>query len=76
MKEAGAELEDEYFKSLNPKRGEYIYADSAATDPKLSKKHLTHILWDFVQLLLSILLLIYEIRERVIVVICRVVLVR
>ena len=45
MKEAGAELEDEYFKSLNPKRGEYIYADSAATDPKISKKHLTHILW-------------------------------
>lgn len=43
--EVAKELEDDYFKSLKPKRGEYLYSDSAATNPKYSAKKGTQIFW-------------------------------
>ena len=43
--EVAADLENDYFKSLNPKRGEYLYGDSAAANPKYITKKSTQIFW-------------------------------
>lgn len=43
--EIASQLENEYFKSLNAKRGEYLYGDSAASNPKYLTKRTTQIFW-------------------------------
>lgn len=38
IKKVAQELEEEYFLSLNPKRGEYLYGDSAGANKKIVSK--------------------------------------
>ena len=43
--EVASELEDNFFRSLKPKRGEYLYGDSAASNPKQITRRSTMIFW-------------------------------
>lgn len=43
--EAAREMEVDYFRSLNPKRGEHIYVDSTAINPKFMSKNLMYYFW-------------------------------
>lgn len=42
---AAREMEIDYFRSLNPKRGEYIYGDAATLSPKFIHQHLNYLFW-------------------------------
>ena len=43
--EVAKNLETDYFHSLNPAKGEYIYGDTTATNPLFSNKKNTILFW-------------------------------
>lgn len=42
---AAKEMELDYFRSLNPKRGQYIYGDAATLTPKFIHQNLNYLFW-------------------------------